>query len=368
MKAKILSLVLLLLVLFSLSGCEDEKYPPVESSREEAKVVMTLEYEGERYEIKYELYRALFLSNKSSVDGGDASVWSGEEKDRYISEINEIIVTRASEIYSAIHLAHKLGIDPYGEDVEKEIDDYIELSVEGNDADILGFGGDYDAYLSHLKANNMNYSVQRLLFRYSVLMKMINEYYFGYEDEVLGTIKGEYSYTEDDVRAFYFSDDSARVLHAYLQGSYLSDVEERMTRIRDSILDMSESRDVALYIINNTTVTPTDLIFGGEVSGVVIGRNSLGSTYSAYTDAAFSLSDGELSEVIKMSDAEESYYLVYKLGKDEGHLERCYDDIVASYLNSVVSDELYEICDRLSDSVSKTVGYEDVQHSDISMD
>ena len=101
MKAHLFLLIALLLT--ALVSCA--KYPAKRSTREERRVVITLNLDGEKYKVKYELYRALFLNYKSLVDGGDSSVWSSDSKDWYIDRINEIIVQKASEIYAVFHLA-----------------------------------------------------------------------------------------------------------------------------------------------------------------------------------------------------------------------------------------------------------------------
>ena len=81
---KFTALLIIVTLLLSLISCGDEEYPPVQSSELEKQVVMTVEYDGEKYDVKYELYRALFLNLRESVDGGDSSVWSGENKAEYI--------------------------------------------------------------------------------------------------------------------------------------------------------------------------------------------------------------------------------------------------------------------------------------------
>ena len=151
---RIISAVLLVVVL-SLMLVSCNKYPPKKSTREERRVVMTLSLDGEKYEVKYELYRALFLNYKNQVDSGNHSVWASEQKNEYIDRINAIIARKAAEIYSVFHLAGKLGIDPYSKDVNEQIEEYVRISVEGNEADVMGFGGDYDAYLEYMETGSI---------------------------------------------------------------------------------------------------------------------------------------------------------------------------------------------------------------------
>ena len=92
----VIAVLLIVASLLSLFGCKKEKYPPVESTEEENKIVMRLQYQDKTYEVKYELYRAFFLNYKSQVDGGDESVWSGDNKAEYINKINELITAKIS--------------------------------------------------------------------------------------------------------------------------------------------------------------------------------------------------------------------------------------------------------------------------------
>ena len=184
-KKILLALAIIALALGAV-GCS-KNYEPVESTAEEKTVLMTFSYEGERYELTYELYRALFLNNQSLVDGGDKSVWSGEQKDKYIAEIDAIIIRSAAEIFSTLHHARKIGIDPYSLEIEDEIYDYVKMSVDGysdENGAVEGFGGDYQKYLDSLTAMNLNYSVQALIYRYHICREKIDEYYLGsYDNE-----------------------------------------------------------------------------------------------------------------------------------------------------------------------------------------
>ena len=83
----VLIIATLVLSILSLASCTKNKYTPVESTAEEKKVVMTLSIDSDKYEVKYEIYRALFLELRDEVYGGDRSVWSVENKAEYIEKI-----------------------------------------------------------------------------------------------------------------------------------------------------------------------------------------------------------------------------------------------------------------------------------------
>ena len=368
MKKAIASIILIFSVIM-LFGCGGQKYFPVKSTAEESKVIYTLTLDGKRYDVKYELYRALFLNYKNQVDLGDDSVWSSSAKDEYAAEINEIILNKAADIYSVLHLAEKLGFDPYSSETEQKINEYITISVDGNGIDVMGFDGDYDAYLAYLKETNLNYAVQVLLLRYTLMLEEINEYYLGTEDQALGRLPGKYEFTEDDVKAYYESDECVRVLQGFIQRDAVENSYERAINLKSSIDNSENALNAALAIINNTTATPTDLIVDGEVSGIVIGKNTVTDpVYNRYSETLFALEAGEVSDVIYISGIDPGYYVIYKLEKSDAHFISSYDAIKDSYLDDIIGAELKVIGASLSESIEYSGNFEALSYADISMD
>ncbi len=362
---KIIPLIIILSMCLSLFACSDE-YEPVESTAEEQRVMYTMTIDGEKYEVAYELYRALFLQYRSKVDGGDTSVWSGEKKDEYIAAIDEIIFSRTADIYAVFHLCGKVGIDIYSDVVEDTISDYIKVSVEGGSIDgmeIVGYGGDYDAYLAHLKAAYMNYSVQTLLYRYSIAYLLLEEYY---ADKVTG--EDSVSYTREDVKAYYDGDECVRVLEAFLSTATETDrlinTPERARRLRDGVAQQSNEYDVGTYMISNT--------LSGESlrDGMVIGKYSLDPAYYAdLTASAFSLSVGETSEVIEVITGKSNgYYVLYRAEKSDEHFETCYDEIEASYILNLIGGDVSRTAGTLILNTAKTDAFASLDRAAISMD
>ncbi|MBE6645365.1 MAG: hypothetical protein E7612_08325 [Ruminococcaceae bacterium] len=353
---KIAAFIMLTVLLFSFISCGDEDYPPVESSDLESQVAMTIEYDGKKYDVKYELYRALFLNMRESVDGGDTSVWSGENKQEYIARIDELIKARIADIYSVLHIAKKIGIDPYSSEFDKTVSEFIKVSVNGGYYDgqkIEGFGGDYDKYLESLKEMNMNYSVQDLLLRYNVASIRVFEYYAGYmQGEFLEqTVQGKLEYTSEDVRNFYFSDDCARVLRAYLPKDYFS--ETRAAQIREKIIEKANYGDesVANYIIGVSSTAASDVI-----NGEIIGRHNLDEIYySELEKAAFELSYFSVSELLEVSsDYENGYVIIYKTNKTDEHFESCIDSVTSVYVQNEIGKIIDTAIDAMIDSIKIT--------------
>ena len=363
---KIAALLLSFATLISLFSCAEDKYPPIESTEEEAKVVLTLKIENKEYDVKYELYRALFLNNKSRVDGGDESVWTSPDKQSFIDEVNQLIITDLSEIYAVLHLAEEIGFDPFSSVADERVKEYVIGAVEG-DENQLGHGS-YEEYLNSLKKNNLNYSAATLMLRYAMAEEAIFEYYRGEVDAIQGQLDGEFEYTREDVENYYYSNSCRRVLQAYFQQDVKTPKE--ISDYRAHLATIDNETALAAYIIGSTMATESDLIRDGKVSGIMVGKNELYSNkYADYIDAAFDLTPGGLSEVILIENsAADGYYILYCLEKNEEHFEFAYSDIRNSYLDNVSGGVLKNISKALSEGASFADGYSFVSHDKISMD
>lgn len=375
---KIIALILLLSSLFTLFACKKDEYEPVKSTDEESKTVMTLKINGEKYEVKYELYRALFLNYKSLVDGGDNSVWTGSNKDAFIQKIDAMIIERVCEIYAAFAICEKIGFDVYSKDVEEKIKENIKISVEGGtygNSTIKGYES-YDDYLAALKASNLNYSVQTLLFRYAIAIDAIDTHYIGTassDDVDINMSEGAIKYTKDDVRAFYNSDDCARVLRASFQKMISYTPEEDAIRLAERLTTAANGADT---LEDKESAVFSAIMSSGRFSsvsevenGYVLGRYNLErSYYGDLTDSAFSLDIGEVSEPISIvTDLEDSYYVIYKTLKSDEHFEANYESIKYVYLMNRVGKITYDTITELRASVVYSDYLNNIDHSKISM-
>ena len=313
-----------------LISCSETVYEPVESTEEERRVMMTLSLGNDDYTVKYELYRALFLAVHSEVDRGDESVWSGDGKDEYIEKIDALIVERAATIYSVFAVCKSIGIDLYSSEVDETVNEYIKVSVEGGSiGDYLIEGaGSYEKYLDALEASGLNYSTQDLIYRYTIGLEKISEYYKGdINSGVLGAIK----YTRDDVKSFYDGDGAVRIIRAFFDKDYIS--ESRAEQIRTEAARLTSEEEFASFITGYTTVGGSDI-----KNGIVIGKYGLDRmNYGELVDAAFEMKVGSVSELISVfGTAENGYCFIYKAEKSDGHFEKCYDSIADAYLENEI--------------------------------
>ncbi len=351
---KIITFLIFISLVFSLISCNDNKYPAVESTEEELKTVYTMKLDGQKYEIKYELYRALFISLKNEVDKGDDSVWSGADKAKYIAQIDELIIDRASDIFATFNLCKKKNINIYGAAFEDDIQLLIKQGVEGGgefSGNIIeGYGSDYEKYLAALALKGINYSVQVMLLRYALAHDALIQHYVGNIDSYVNGIgMGELKYSDKDIENFYFGEDCVRVIYTYLDKKYFSETDAQ--EMRDKVAALSSADDVANYIIGNTTSGASDVI-----NGVVIGKYSLDAAYyTEITKSAFEIDIAETSQIIKVNtQTEDGYVFLYRLYKDDEHLKNSHSNITNVYLNNEVGKIINEEKAGLIESVAES--------------
>ena len=86
------------------------------------------------------------------------------------------------------------------------------------------------------------------------------------------------------------------------------------------------------------------------------------------TDAAFSLSEGEVSDPISIvTDVEDAYYVLYRTYKSEANFEANYDSIRYVYLMNYVGKISHGVADELKASASLTDYLKTIDHSKIGM-
>ena len=370
---KFFALVLVACMLLSLLSCGTASYPPVESTEEEATTVMTLKSGDKTYEVKYELYRALFLNFKGQFDKGDSSVWQGENKEEYISAAHEHITSLILDIYAAFALCEDIGFDIYSRSVENKIQEFIRISVEGgsyNGESFIGHDGDYDAYLAYIKSLNHNYSTQVLMYRYAIAIEAIDEHFIGTysADEIDGNITvGNITYTKEDIEEYYNSDACVRVLRTYISESLDVDPAGRAERLRLDLKEEAKKGEsyVSEMIMGRGPIGATD-----GIEGILIAKNNLdGAFYNAMIEEAFSLKVGEVSRVVPIHDGQEMrYYIMYRGNKSDEHLEKNYADIVYIFLRDSVGKTVNDKKRELSESITVSDFLKSLDYSGISME
>ena len=356
---KLLCAILIFATAFGLISCSQTKYEPRESTEEEKRVVMTVSVADTKYDIKYELYRALYLNCASDYKDRGDDFFNTDEGKAAIEEINARVIDLCGDIYSSIHLAGELGFDVYSADVDEKISDMI-----ASDVDNEYYSGDYEKYLRDLAKLNMNYAVQDLMLRYQLAYDHIVTHYTGtldFDHPSTDMQEGAIKYTKEDVLSFYESDKSLRISVVTVSGALsMADAQ----RIRDNIATKGSIADALNYAMSCTISDPADVL-----DGVIIGTSSV--DYAFFGDvksAAESLLIGDVSGVLEISnDLDKEYWILIRTDKDAEHFEKCYDDIASAYVSNRIGEIINDIKTDICNSVVKTDVFSNLTHDNIKM-
>lgn len=343
---RLLSLTLAIVLLFCLVSCK-KGYESVPSSEQELTTVMKM---GD-FEIKYELFRTFFLTNKSSIDGGDRNVWISDKASEYRAEAIELILPQIAEIYAMFAMCESYGIEVFSEEMDAKVQQYVDVSVDGGmigDSIISGFAS-YEEYLEYLKSMYMNDSVSRLLIRYSLCEELLREKFLT-----------ETKATKEDVEEFFFGDECAHItwLNILYEGTeYLG--SEDMRNLADKAHARLKTAKNQREVINTLVQYSAGASASQIENGFYIGKYTLDSAYmQEIIDAAFTLKAGEFSQVI------ENYYglyIIYVMNKNASYLETesNYEEIEELYLNN----KFYYALSEYKASLLKGVKYTDFFNS-----
>ena len=294
---KTLLLFLLIGTMLLLSSCG---YREERSSRKDRQVVATV---GD-YEVRYELVRALFHVVKEDVDGGDETVWQGEDANLYFDAAMEKVETYLLSIFGTFAYAESIGIDPYGKEIDKMVNDYVTTDIDGgyiNGTQIKGYGSK-KAYLEALAKYYYTDSANRLMYRYTAVTSEIHDYYI--QTYAGGTIP----ISESILSEFLLGPDVIHVHWVERQQSAEFTDEQWETHMEDEVraklLEYEGSAEV-LDMVRQLTIYLPD---GNMQNGFYLTLNTVGPQYQALAETAKWLSPYEVSEVIYAGGS--SYVLV----------------------------------------------------------
>ncbi len=358
---KIVTLLLAIAVSLSLVGCQ--KYEPQKSTKREETPIATLKHSKEKFEVKYELFRMLFLSAKETVSDGDLTRFEGEEAAELLEKARAVALDKIYEIYATLALCEALDIDLYSRKVNKKVEESITISIEGGYAEngqyIEGLGS-YEEYLANLSLFYMNYAVQDLMIRYSYGVSAIGAHYRGtYDNYGNKAEEGALTYTDSDVDAFYNSADTCRIFLVFTQKE-----EWEAQSLRNKIAAEPTEELVSAYILGHTFASEVD-----AKDGHVIGKHTLDNgIYANVTDAAFALKVGETSELIPgLYDGYKGYFILYRAGKSAENLAQIRESVAKNYVENEIGKRLAAVKADLESHTSFTEFYNSLSLAAIHM-
>lgn len=308
MKCKKIIALALVFACLLLCGCE-RTYQEKRSTKKERQVVAMV---GE-YEVKYELVRALFYTYKADVDKGDESVWTSDHATSYLTQVMQKVEPALCRIYGTLDYAKQCGIDPFGEKINEQVEEYVRIDIEGGVVggnQVKGYGS-RKAYLKALEERHITDSVNRLLYRYSACISALHTYYTGTYAE------GQINVDKSAIEAYYQSDDCLHFSWAKLEKTGML-TEEKMkilaAEAREKIMACDTYEEMQPLILSySLSMTAEDV-----EQGIYVSKNSLDKAYAPLISVAETLSPLEVSEVIELFDG---YYILVGLSKSYTYLD-----------------------------------------------
>lgn len=296
---RVLALICALMCLFCLVSCD--KYPEKKSSAKERTVIADVG----SHEVTYALYRALYHTCRSAVDGGDESVWTGDEAATYRARLQQMIEEQYKELFGTFELADACNIDPYGRGIDDLVSEYVRVEIEGgtySGAEVAGYGS-RDAYLQALEDAHFTDAVHRLFLRRQACLERITAYYR--DTFADGTVAQD----EATARAFYESDDCLRFLWVRREKTDGFDQKAWMQEalgVLEACPTYAQRREqMILYGYN---LSPDD-----AERGIFITTATADPVYETIVEALSGMEEGQLSNVI---ETYEGYYILMKLPKE----------------------------------------------------
>ena len=336
----LVALLLCLSMLF-LWGCEKEGiYKEERSSLKDRKVMAKV---GD-YKVRYELMRALFYTVKDGVDNGDDSVWSSEQADEYFDAAMVEIESALRQIYGTFAHLEACGIDPFGDDIDELVYEYVRKDIEGGYANnnyITGYGSK-DAYLKALEDRHFTDAANRILYRMAAASSVLHDYYLEtYAD-------GSIAISDDMIKNFLLSDDCIHVHWVYIErNSHYTDAQQQA--YLDEVWQKLKALEGSPNILQLVITYGYNLAAANLENGFYITETTMGSTYRPIVEAAKTLSPYEVSSVVECADG---YYILVGLQKNADDL--LVNSVYKEVTNLYITNQLYTDIDLAGQALDIT--------------
>lgn len=340
-------LILCLAALMALSLCACG-YRPVESSEEESMPLFS--FDG-NYQVKYELFRFLFLQKKQAASDGEDSFFEGKDKKALFAEYAKEAEREAAKVYALFSLCDKYGIDPYAEEVEEEITETIKTAIDGNEA-YPGYGSP-QKYLDEIATQFLNDSVYRLYLRYDICERLL-----------AAKLKKEEVITApwDDVLTYYCGEETVCATWILIPYANLDGYTEGMRRTLYEEARAKSNEDFKKMAAEYALIQSPDEL----ATGLYFGRHEYDELYSELVETAFSLEVGETSEFFYSGDG---LYILRRLPKDMTYLndESNREKLNEGYMLGLFGDMLEKETERLLGAVTYTDAFSALAFDSVKM-
>ena len=324
------------LLLCTLTAC-GEDYELRKSSKKEATPVLTLGEDTVNFEVLYTFFR----NQCDKIPSFSSTYFDGAEGLARFNATLGAAIGEISEIYAMFALCREAGIDPFGEEVEQKILDYLKLTVEGGtmgESELQGFDG-YDEYLDYIEEKfHMNDAVNRLMIRFAIC-----------EDMLLAHYRNEYPYTDADVAAYFGGEDCIRLI-------WVSRTQDAGMLSREENISMMRRAREKLIAGNHSGAIQYSL---EPSTDFYMGRYTLDdSYYSELIEVAYDLGEGEVSDVLDLGV--EGLFVIKRLPKETAHLSERHESITEIFLYDLQMSSLLDKASELMQGIVYKDFYNDL--------
>ena len=309
-----ISLLLALACILGLLSCGKNGDKILESSELEKTAVMTVD----GFEVPLELYRYIALNYRRDYEASHSpDVWETAEGPALLEELKENTAASIVRLYATLSLAKQYGISPDDAYVKDAVDAAMK-DVYEDTAD-----NDYAAFAEYLRSYNMTDGVYRFILRNDILA-----------EELMARMveRGEIP-----------SDEAA--LEEAVAGSAFVRVKQILVPADNGKSDAeNEKRAEELHAMAVSGEDFDELVqkYGGDLfmfnnpDGYYV---TSGTYHEAFEDAAFSLSPGEISGVVR-TDA--GWSVLKRYEKEADYLAEHFDELARDYMSGLYNIRLEE--------------------------
>ncbi len=285
-----------IIIASTLISCSQSR--PIKSTEEELRVVGNVG----SFEVRYEEFRFVALTYKKALieQIGENALTDNELEEKIRSYTYDAIRTN----YAILTMCAEVGIDIDNKTLQEALDVKMEQII-----DELGGRGKYKSYL---KENYMTDS----FFRFNTLMDIMqNELFYVYVDD-LGLIENGDDY---DKMAEIIEDEFVRTQHIYISKNNGKSYDDNRATAESAYSQISAGEDfmdVALELGEDSEMTSEGLyIMEGYMD-------------EQYENIAFSLNEGEFSELVETDTA---FYIIKRLPHDSLYVMWNYSALCETY-------------------------------------
>ena len=259
-------------------------------------------------------YRYYYLNQKRELDGGDNKVW--KDYPEYTDSLRTYVESTLTEVYAIRDLAFENGVEPDYKKVNEQIDEYKE-------------GMSSSDFKKGLKEYHLTKELYEYILQGYELYSSLFDYYFGQN--------GTKSMSEGELME-YVEENYTHAKHILIYPNTTMSDEDYEKHLSDVLAKAKSGEDFDALIkeFSNDTAMPS--------IGYYFTKDEMPEEF---VDACDSLSEGEISDLVKSSHG---YHIIQKLPVDPDDIQSLtdvvYNEIFSQIIDEKILNSQIEYCDE----------------------